>query len=281
LEISPVDREALLEAKLVLEHPGLLARASEILGHPIERGLESLPPSVQHAIAKATQSTLRIGLQLAVASLAKDKSSAPPKVRRSALLWHRVAGGVAGAAGGFFGLAALPAELPISTLIILRAIADVARHEGEDLCQLEARMACLEVLALSGGQPTSPRSAETGYYAARIGMAQSFKKAVEHVGRKGLTRQVAPPVAEWLTRVGARYSVRVSHKVIAKAVPFVGAASGAAINSLFVQHFQDVARAHFTIRRLERAYGAEPVQLAYTQLQWRKLGSAGADTPSA
>jgi hypothetical protein len=232
---------------------------------------------VQQAIAKATESTLRLGLSVAVASL--DGAGKPTGRRRPGLLWHRLAGGVAGAAGGFFGLMALPAELPISTLIILRAIADVARSEGEDLSMLEPRMACLEVLALSGGQPIHPRSAETAYYAARIGMAQSFKKAVEHVGRKGLSKQVAPPVAEWLTRVAARYSTRVSHKVVAKAIPFVGAASGAAINSLFVLHFQDVARAHFTIRRLERAYGAEPIHHAYTQLKWRKLGQS--DTPSA
>ena len=279
MELSLADREALLQAKLVLEHPGFLARAAELLGHPIERGIGNLPPSVQQAIAKATETTLKLGLTVAVASL--DRAQ-PSSRRRSALVWHRVAGGVAGAAGGFFGLVALPAELPISTLIILRAIADVARSEGENLSELEPRMACLEVLALSGGQPISPRSAETGYYAARIGLAQSFKKAVEHVGRQGLSKQVAPPVAEWLTRVGARYSARVSHKVLAKAIPFVGAASGAAINSMFVQHFQDVARAHFTIRRLERAYGAEPIQHAYTKLQWKKLGGSDvSDTPSA
>jgi hypothetical protein len=70
--------------------------------------------------------------------------------------------------------------------------------------------------------------------------------------------------------------------LITKAIPLVSAASGAAINSLFVQHFQDVARAHFTIRRLERAYGADPVQHAYTQLEWRKLGEGEKDaTPSA
>ena len=280
MELSLADREALLQAKLILEHPGFLARAAELLGHPIERGLVNLPPTVQSVIAKATQSTLKLGLSLAVASLDRPAARAP--MPRSSLIWHRFAGGLCGAAGGFFGLAALPAELPISTLIILRAIADVARSEGEDLSILEARMACLEVLALSGGQPESARSAETGYYAARIGLAQSFKKAVEHVGRQGLGKQVAPPVADWLTRVGAKYSARVSHKVFAKAIPLVGAASGAAINSLFVQHFQDVARAHFTIRRLERLYGAAPIQHAYTQLQWRKLGQADSDTtPSA
>ncbi|UTW12556.1 hypothetical protein [Marinobacterium rhizophilum] len=35
---------------------------------------------------------------------------------------------------------------------------------------------------------------------------------------------------------------------------------GALINSLFNGHFQDIARGHFTVRRLERVYGPEQVQ---------------------
>lgn len=38
-----------------------------------------------------------------------------------------------GAVGGSFGLAALPIELPVSTIIMLRSIGDIARSEGEDL----------------------------------------------------------------------------------------------------------------------------------------------------
>jgi hypothetical protein len=33
-------------------------------------------------------------------------------------------------------------------------------------------------------------------------------------------------------------------------------------NLLFIDHFQDVARGHFIVRRLERAYGAETVRAA-------------------
>jgi hypothetical protein len=186
-----------------------------------------------------------------------------------------VIGGVTGAAGGFFGLIAMPAELPISTIVILRSIADIALSEGEDLRAVEARLACLEVLALGGGRPDAQRAAETGYYAARIGLAQSFQKAVEHVARHGVSRQLAPPVADWLSRVAARFSVQVSQEALVKAIPLISAASGAAINALFVQHFQDVASAHFTVRRLERAYGAELIQRIYTQLHWVKPDDPG------
>jgi len=38
---------------------------------------------------------------------------------------------------------------------------------------------------------------------------------------------------------------------------------GAVINTLFIEHFQTMARGHFMVRRLERVHGAEAVRLAY------------------
>jgi hypothetical protein len=279
LELSLSDREALLRAKLVLEHPGLAAKAAELLGRPIELGIEKLPPSMQRGLANVTRTALKVGLNAAVSTLSLDVDGRPGRSASPRL--HRLAGGVAGAAGGFFGVLAMPAELPISTLIILRAIADIARSEGENLRELEARLACLEVLALGGGRPDANMSAETGYYAARIGLAQSLKRAAEHLSRHGLARKLAPPVADWITRIAARFSVQVSQEIAAKLVPLLGAATGAAINTLFVRHFQDVARAHFTIRRLERSYGAERVKSMYTALRWTQTNWIEPPLPEA
>ena len=52
----------------------------------------------------------------------------------------------------------------------------------------------------------------------------------------------------------------------AQAIPILGAAGGALINTLFIGHYQDMARGHFIVRRLEKIHGAEPVRLAYEQL---------------
>jgi len=46
----------------------------------------------------------------------------------------------------------------------------------------------------------------------------------------------------------------VSEKVAAQAIPLIGAAGGALINTIFIDHFQNMARGHFIIRRLERRY---------------------------
>jgi hypothetical protein len=42
-------------------------------------------------------------------------------------LLHKALAAASGAVGGGFGLAALPVELPISTIIMLRSIGDIAR----------------------------------------------------------------------------------------------------------------------------------------------------------
>jgi hypothetical protein len=262
VELSLDDREALLHAKLVLEHPGLAAKIADLIGRPIERGIANLPPNAQRAIAAATQAALRVALHAAVSTLSqRPGGSSSPTL-------HKVAAGVAGAVGGFFGLLALPAELPISTLIILRAIADVARSQGEDMGQMEARLACLEVLGLGTDHKRVDGAAETGYYATRIGLTQSVTHAAEHIAKHGMTKKIAPPVAELLARVASRFSTRVSEELVAKAIPLLGAASGAAINTLFTHHFQEMAKAHFTVRRLERRYGASEVQSAYERLRW-------------
>ena len=41
------------------------------------------------------------------------------------------------------------------------------------------------------------------------------------------------------------------------------ALGGAAVNYAFIDHFQDVARGHFAIRRLERTYGKDIVRAEY------------------
>jgi hypothetical protein len=62
--------------------------------------------------------------------------------------------------------------------------------------------------------------------------------------------------------VASRYGVVVSEQADAKAVPVVGAAGGAVINVLFIDHFQDMARGHFIVRLLEARYGSSIVQRA-------------------
>jgi hypothetical protein len=173
--------------------------------------------------------------------------------------------GATGAAGGAGGLPALSLELPLSTTIILRSIADIARAEGEDLRTADAKVACVQVLAL-GGTSDQDDASETGYFAARAAMAKAVSEAVRHIAEKGLTQQGAPAVLRLVTAVASRFSINVTEKAAAQAVPVVGAVGGAIINTLFIDHFQNMAQGHFIVRRLERVHGREIVETAYEDL---------------
>ncbi|MEE7559396.1 EcsC family protein, partial [Xanthomonas sp. Kuri4-2] len=170
-----------------------------------------------------------------------------------------------GGAGGFFGLAGLAVELPVTTTLMLRSIAEIARAEGESLDDPATALACLEVLA-HGGRSRRDDGTESGYFAVRTAMAQQLNAAAHYLAAHGFASKGAPAMVSLVSRIAARFSVTVSEKIAAQAVPLVGAASGAALNTLFIAHFQAMARGHFTIRRLERRYGEQAVRQAYEAL---------------
>jgi hypothetical protein len=264
---DPQDLVDLRRARDALEHPSFAARAANLLGTPVEAGLKRLPKGWQANVQKASRAALEYALKAAL----KTIGGKPPRFPKLARKLHGVAVAATGAAGGFLGLETLWIELPITTSIMLRAIADIARAEGEDLKSPEVRLACIEVFAL-GGPTKGDDASETGYFAVRAALARAVSQAAEFIIEKGVAEEGAPLLLRLITRVAQRFSVQVSEKVAAEAVPIVGAVGGATINVVFIDHFQSMARGHFTVRRLERRYGADTVQAAYEGLRPGRRG---------
>lgn len=156
-------------------------------------------------------------------------------------------------------------ELPVSATIMLRSIADIARHEGENLAELDAKMACLSVFALSGGG-SEAESADTSYYAVRSFLTKALSDTSRHLSVQGLSKEGAPMLVKLLSAVANRFSVPVSEKLAAQAIPAIGLIGGASINVLFMNHYQKMAKAHFTVRRLERIYGEVVVKRIYKEI---------------
>lgn len=259
--ISGEHLEQLSRAKSLLERPSLAARLTDALGAPIEKGFKLLPERWSDTIQQVIHNSLNQALEVAIRSLEMNPG------RQAGKRFHKIAIVATGAAGGAFGLGGLVVELPVSTILILRAIADIARSEGERIRSPEAQLACLEVFAL-GGAARSADAAETGYFAVRSALAKMISEAAG-VMEIGLTGKGAPALVRFLGAVASRFGLTVSEKAAAMALPAIGAAGGALINSLFIDHFQDVARGHFIVRRLERTYGRELVRSEYQQLASR------------
>jgi hypothetical protein len=259
MALTSSDINDLKKAKSLLENPGLVARISNYIGSPIEKGLEKLPQSLHSLVNEAARKSIEKALDIALMTLNKQGHGAASN------WWHKLAIGASGATGGAFGLPALAIELPVSTAIMLRSIADIARSEGEDLNSPEARLQCLQVLAL-GGKAKDDDGTDIGYFTARAAMAKAVSEAAAHFARQGASRHGAPAIVRLISQIAARFSIVVSEKAAAQAVPVVGALGGAAINTLFMDHFQDMGRGHFIIRRLERKYGQDEIRRLFELL---------------
>jgi hypothetical protein len=253
------DMQDLRRAKGLLENTRLAMRLANLLGSPIEKGFQLLPKGWAEAVQTATRAALNKALQVAVASLGRRK--APVASEKL----HKILVGASGGLGGAFGLASLPIELPVSTTFMLRSIADIARSEGHDLRDPATRLACLEVFAL-GGPSKGDDAAESGYWAIRAALAKAISEAAAYVAERSALEQSAPAVVRLVTAIAARFGVIVSEQVAAKAIPIVGAASGSIINIIFMDHFQDMARGHFIIKRLEAKYDPFTIKDLYAQV---------------
>ena len=257
--LSPPELHDLVRAKTLLENPGLTARLAGVVGKPIERGFSLLPANWQTIVNKATRAALFTALHVAVTTM---RGRTP---KRASERFHKVLVGASGGVGGVFGLASLPVELPISTTLMLRSIADIARSEGHDIGTPLTKVCCLEVFAL-GSRSSVDDAAEGTYWAVRAALAKAVSEAAAYLAEKSAIEKSAPALLRMVTAVAARFGVVVSEQAAAKAIPIVGAAGGAAINVLFMNHFQDMARGHFIVKRLETKYGMEKVRELYQSI---------------
>ena len=256
VNLSYEDQEALRYAKALLENPGLAAKITGLIGMPIEKALKRLPGRWAQVVNEATRKSLETALQAALLTL-DDKPQA-----NSWEFLHKLAVAATGAGGGALGLLGFPVELPLSTTIMLRSIADIARSEGERLRTPDAKLACLEVFAL-GGRSKDDDASESGYFLIRGALAKSVSEAAGYIAQRGLVEEGAPAIVRLIAQLATRFGVNVSEKVAAQAVPVIGAAGGMVINVLFIDHFQEMARGHFIVRRLERTYDPQLVRGEY------------------
>jgi hypothetical protein len=263
--LSAEDLLALRRAKRELESPALAMKLASIVGAPLEKLLSRMPAIANEKVNDATQLALRKCLQIALRTLGRqDAAAAAPLAlpEKPSNLLHKFAVATTGAAGGAFGLFALPVELPVTTTLMFRSICDIARSEGEDLTSIDTQLQCLTVLGM-GGTSKADDDADYGYFIMRGALAQAVSKATSEMATKGFTAHGSSALLRLLNTIASRFSVQVSEQIAAKSIPAIGAVLGAMVNTVFMDHFQLVAHGHFTVRRLERQYGLDLIKDAY------------------
>jgi hypothetical protein len=253
------DLELLRAACWQLENPSLAARLSSAVGTPIDVALSLLPKHWYSRIHRVAESSIAKAYDTALLAL-RGRSPIPAHEG-----YFKGLVATSGAMGGLLGLPGLLIELPVTTTLMLRSIAEIARDHGEDMATEETRAACLAVFAL-GGRTEIDDAADTGYYGVRLALSSYLSFASVHATGSGLVGEGAPALVKLIQVVSAAFGRQLSARAAARALPIAGAAGAAAINVIFMQHFQRMANGHFTIRRLERAYGAEVIQAHYEDI---------------
>ncbi len=222
---------------------GVVVRLADLVGGAMGRTMRfggrslGIVPGAQEAVAGVVEVALKRAFDIAVLRLGREGQLGRSKRLSGPLVV------LSGAVGGFVGMGGFVPDAMVTSLTIMREIARIAVEEGEDLDDPQARAACLEVFALNAGQVGAGAGGEpeSSYFSARFVMQ----------GR---------PVAMLLADVARRFGVTLSQKFALQAVPVLGAVAGASLNGAFLAHYRELARAHFTIRRLERQFGEAAVR---------------------
>ncbi len=150
-----------------------------------------------------------------------------------------------GAAGGAGGLASAIAELPFTIAVLLHAIRREAEAQGFNPDDPWIMAEALRTFG-SGSPADGDDGIDTTFFSARL--------ALNGAALQKLVGSVAPKLATGL-----------SQKLVAQAVPIIGAVSGAALNAAFLRYYREMAAIRFRLLRLSEDYGAGPVLAAYAK----------------
>jgi len=250
--ISNSDLEIIADAKRIIETETLATQISRFVGEGVNIVTKHLPDSAQQQIVKSLNLTLTKATEWSWLTTGTQET---PILREN---WvHSTAVSLTGLIGGSLGLATALWEIPITTTIMLRNIGCIAEAEGLDMSQESTRLGCVSVLAM-GGDPTKAKGEELGYWATRQTMAALVSESLMWSGRG-----VSPALVRFITATTARFGLVISEKTALQMVPFLGAGAGLAINNIFLDHYQNIAKAHFSLERLSLKYGEAAVKAAY------------------
>ncbi len=257
--ITPEDQLTLRTAHQKMENIGWAMQSLNKMGSFIDGRVRLLPQKQQKWLQHISYKVLQKVVETNLFSMNSDKANKVPLNKT-----YKAIVASSGILGGAFGATAFAVDLGLTTKLMMRSIMDIARSEGEDLNSLDTQLACLQVFAL-GGKTKHDNSLDTGYFATRVALSAAVKGSTTQLV-EGLLVGSSQPLLRLIAAVASRFSIQVTEKFVAQAVPVVGAVGGGAINLAFIQHFQNMAEAHFSIRRLEREYGEESIRIAYEDI---------------
>jgi len=228
-------------AEIYLSSRSILSSVIATLGNVVQRGLAMVRADWREPITAKIHETLVLLQGAAVWNMDDDPGRAP---KDWLFLATVIASGIAGGAGG---LPTLLVELPITTGLMLRSIADIGRAHGGRIEDPLFRATCIEVFAY--GTPIEEDDEELTFLAARLGAVK-----------------VAEATAEMITKVAARYAAVLGPQIAARSVPLTGAVLGAVLNGAYMSFYQSMAQVLFTLFPIEWKHDPAQVRSCFASV---------------
>jgi hypothetical protein len=210
---------------------GPVMRLMNGLGTKLEAQLDLVPEKYRGQIERVVAQALEAAYGLA--GRTPDLGERGPVVAVMA----------SGAAGGAGGLATSIAELPVTVTLILNAIRAEARAAGFDPDDAAIRAECLQVFG-AGSPLAKDDGVNTSFLTARLSITG---QAVQNL----------------ITTIAPKLAAVLGQKLVAQAVPVIGAVSGAGLNAAFLTYYREIACIRFALLRLAAVHGADPVLEAF------------------
>ncbi len=256
MSLSTEHLAQLSDAKALLANGSLSDKIGALFGVSIENGYACLPRDWEAQTAAIAEDTLMLALRGMLTTLGGGSSDIFPTIARfsAGIRTHeRIA-----------ELPGLALELPVSMMLLCRSVADIARANGERSEDLDTRLACLELFALGDARRNATSA---GYFALRARLASPTTAAIDYLINTLMVDEDADALRGYVSAIAGHFREQIEIHVAAEAIPDIGRHYGSAMNLLLIDHFQDIARGHFTVRRLERAYGQHEVRTTYDRIR--------------
>ena len=202
---------------------GIAVKLFSAVGDGADSLYGALPKPLRGAVESMMARVLRTGLSLAHRSR-NGRIGDPGEGANNAV------SGALGALGGMGGLPTALLEMPVTTLLVMRAVQSISVQYGFDPADEETRKHCLQILA-AAGPLSDDDGVDLGFVTTRVTLTGTTLNAM-------------------ISRLAPRIAAVFSQRLAARAVPVLGAAAGATINYSFTRYYQEMAHIYFGLRRM-------------------------------
>jgi hypothetical protein len=227
--LSREDKDRLWSvAELMAEEKGIVLRMSGSVMGFANKVTSLLPKVVTDKIENLSNKAVKLAYDAGISTMEAKSEREPWNIG------NRLFTTTTGIVSGFVGLPGVLVDIPVTTSLMLRSIAEIARQNGEDITTPEGKLNCIEVFAF-GGEGAPNETVESSYWATRF----SFTSVT---------------IDATIRQIASRFSISLSQKIMAQSAPILGAVAGGVLNYSFMEFYQNMAKIHFGIRAIERNY---------------------------